>query len=360
MKKRYPILGKVKKTNFYYWALFSYKLIRSFKPIKSYFFGFKFTQFYFSPSFIWNGKKTSVKYQILIKKKLNFFKKRGDIRRFVLFKVGSYAWKRFIFRRKMYRHFFEYKCKNKNLFRRSTKLDLSSHTIVKKAQFRLKRMYSKKIKRIKRPFNVKHKFNRLFYINRKVFQNIFNYPLFRQKRFNNSFSYLFKKNYKFLLNSFNFNLVSLLIKSRFVFTKEQALFLIKNKFVFLNGFNKVSIYQTAKQNDIIQLVLHKSYFFFFKRILSSLRLLKKKTGYRVWLLTRFLFNFYKQSPTNIPKWVDKLMYYRLDVPKFLEVDYTILTTVILYKPKYLYETDLYTFKYLNYFLLRLYVWKYIV
>jgi hypothetical protein len=181
----------------------------------------------------------------------------------------------------MYRHFFEYKCKNKNLFRRSTKLDLSSHTIVKKAQFRLKRMYSKKIKRIKRPFNVKHKFNRLFYINRKVFQNIFNYPLFRQKRFNNSFSYLFKKNYKFLLNSFNFNLVSLLIKSRFVFTKEQALFLIKNKFVFLNGFNKVSIYQTAKQNDIIQLVLHKSYFFFFKRILSSLRLLKKKTGYRV-------------------------------------------------------------------------------
>jgi hypothetical protein len=54
------------------------------------------------------------------------------------------------------------------------------------------------------------------------------------------------------------------------------------------------------------------------------------------------------------------MYYRLDVPKFLEVDYTILTAVILYKPKYLYETDLYTFKYINYFLLRLYIWKYII
>jgi len=360
MKKRYPILGKTKKTNFYYWALFSYKLIRSFKPIKSYFFGFKFTQFYFSPALAWIGKKTSIKYQVLIKKKLNFFKKRGEIRRFVLFKVGSYSWKRFIFRRKMYKHFFEYKVKNKTFLRKPTKMDFLNQTVVKKAKFRLKRMYSKKIKRIKRPLNVKHKFNRLFYINRKVFQSIFTSSLFRQKRFNSSFSYLFKKNYKSLLNSFNLSLINILIKSRFVFTKEQAVFLIKNDFVFLNGFNKVDLYQITKKKDIIQLILHKNYFFFFKRILSNLRLLKKKTGYRVWLLTRFLFNFYKQSPTNIPKWVDKLMYYRLDVPKFLEVDYTILTAVILYKPKYLYETDLYTFKYINYFLLRLYIWKYII
>jgi hypothetical protein len=181
----------------------------------------------------------------------------------------------------MYKYFFDYKCKNKILLRKTTKLDLANRTIVKKAQFRMKSMYSKKIKRIKRPINVKHKFNRLFYTNRNVFQTIFNYSLFRQKRFNNMFSYLFKKNYKSLLNSFNFNLVNLLIKSRFVFTKEQAVFLIKNKFVFLNGFNKLSIYQTVKKNDIIQLLVHKSYFFFFKRILSNLRLLKKKTGYRV-------------------------------------------------------------------------------
>lgn len=49
------------------------------------------------------------------------------------------------------------------------------------------------------------------------------------------------------------------------------------------------------------------------------------------------------------------MYYKLDVPKFLEVDYTILSLVVLYKPKALYETDFYTFKYINYFLLRLYI-----
>lgn len=359
MKKRYPILGKTKKTNFYYWALFSYRLIRSFKATKSHFFGFKFTQFYFSPSLIQNSKKTSVKYQTLIKKKLNFFKKRGDIRRFILFKVGSYAWKRFIFRRKLYKHFFNYKCKSTLSFRKPRKFDLLNNTLSKKTNFRLRSMYSKKIKRIKRPLNVKHRFNKLFYINRQVFQTVFKYPLFRQKRFNNFFSYLFKKNYKILLNSFNLTLINLLIKARFVFTKDQAIFLIKNKFVFLNGFNVFNIHQIVQKNDRIQLIIHKSYFFFFKRILSNLRLLKKKTGYRVWLLTRFLFNFYKQSPTNIPKWVDKLMYYKLDVPKFIEVDYTILTLIILYKPKSLYETDLYTFKYINYFLLRLYVWKYI-
>jgi len=53
------------------------------------------------------------------------------------------------------------------------------------------------------------------------------------------------------------------------------------------------------------------------------------------------------------------MYYKMDVPKFLEVDYTVLTAVVLYTPKSVYEVDLYTFKYINYFLLRLYTWKYI-
>lgn len=181
----------------------------------------------------------------------------------------------------MYKHFFAYKCKLKTLPRKPTKFDFLNNSIAKKTQFRLKSMYSKKIKRIKRPLNVKHKFNRLFYINRKIFQNIFNYSIFRQKRFNNYFSYLFKKNYKLLLNSFNFSLINLLIKSRFVFTKEQAVFLIKNQFVFLNGLTMSNPYQSAKKNDLIQLILHKSYFFFFKRILSNIRLLKKKTGYRV-------------------------------------------------------------------------------
>ena len=359
MKKRYPILGCTKKTNFYYWALFSYRLIRSFKPTKSRFFGFKFTQFYFSPSVFQQTRKRSLKYKTLLKKKLNFFKKRGEIRRFILFRVGSYAWKRFIFRRKIYKHFLNYKCKIKTLTRKKTKFDIYTNSLAKKAQFKVKHMYSKKIRRIKRPLNVKHKFNRLFYINRKIFQKIFNYPDFRQHRFNNYFSYLFKKNYKHTLKSFNLNIVHLLIKSRFVFTRDQAHFLIKNNFVFLNGYPVLTTLHTASINNTIQLIICKSYYYYFKRLLSNLRLLKKKTGYRVWLLTRFLFNFYKQSPTNIPRWVDKLMYYKIDVPKFLEVDYTVLTAVVLYTPKSVYEVDLYTFKYINYFLLRLYTWKYI-
>lgn len=63
---------------------------------------------------------------------------------------------------------------------------------------------------------------------------------------------------------------------------------------------------------------------------------------------------------NIPKWVSKLVYYKLDVPKFLEVDYTLLCSIILYYPNPLFETDIYNIKYINLSLLRLYNWKYIV
>lgn len=360
MKKRFPILGKTRKSSFYYWALFSYRLLRSFKTIKSYFFGFKFTQFYFTPSIRQIYKKKTIKYKTLIKRKLNFLKKRGDIRRFVLFRTGSYAWKRFIFRRKIYKHFFNYRYCIKSNIKKTSKLNIYANYLGKKSRFKVKSMYSKKIKRIKRPLNIKHKFNRLFYTNRSIFQKLFHRKHLTQKHFNSTFSFLFKKNYKLLIKSFNFSIVNILIRSRLVFTRAQANFLILNRFVFINGKSVDTTNTYSSIGSVIQIIIHKSYYFFFKRMLSNLRILKKKTGYRVWLLTRFLFNFYKQSPTNVPKWVDKLMYYRLDVPKYIEVDYTVLTVIILYTPKYIYETDIYTFKYINYFLLRLYSWKYII
>lgn len=360
LRKRYPILGKTRRNNFYYWALFSYKLIRSFKATKSKFFGFKFTQFYFTPSFKNISKRKLTRYLILKKKKLNLFKRRGDIRRSILFKAGSYSWKKFVFRRKLYKNFFNYKLISTKGVKKKFKFNFTESLLYRKNKSRLKSSYFKKIKRIKKPLNVKHKFNRVFYSNRRIFSTLIINRHLRQYRFNNCFSFLFKKNYKSLLKTFNLNVVNVLIKSRFIFTKQQALFLINNNYVFVNGVNVSNKDFCVNVNDYIQLIVSKPYYYYFKRILSNIRLLKKKTGYRVWRLTRFSFNFYKQSATNIPRWVDKLMYNRLDIPKFLEVDYTVLAVVVLWYPKYFHELDFYTTKYINYFLFRLYTWKYIV
>jgi hypothetical protein len=54
------------------------------------------------------------------------------------------------------------------------------------------------------------------------------------------------------------------------------------------------------------------------------------------------------------------MYLRFDIPKFVELDYTILTSIIIYIPNFFFEFDYYFLKFLNLSLLRLYNWKYIV
>ncbi len=48
------------------------------------------------------------------------------------------------------------------------------------------------------------------------------------------------------------------------------------------------------------------------------------------------------------------MYFKEDVPKFLEVDYINMTLVIIYNSNNLLEMDYYNLKYLNTYLSRLY------
>lgn len=295
-----------------------------------------------------------------MRKKFGFFKKWNNIRRVVLFRAGSYGWKKSIFRRKLFKFFGKYNTKKTKNIHKNYKFDLYNSKLIKRNSYHVKATYKKKPKRVKKPLNIKFKFNRTFYNNRKIFQSFFGYSNLRQFKFNNKFSQLFKKSYYKIINTFEFNVVNLLIKSRFVFTTSQAKQLISKNHVYINGSNNISAFTTVSLNSRIQLIISRNYYYYFKRLLSNIQALKKQTGYRVWRLTRFMFNFYKQSAKNIPSWVDSLMYYKLDVPKFLEVDYTTLTSIILYQPNPIYEGNYYTAKYINFFLIRLYNWKYVV
>lgn len=156
-------------------------------------------------------------------------------------------------------------------------------------------------KKIKAPLNTTKKFSRLFFTNRKIFESLMGFKSLRQLRFTRYFSNFFKKNFLSIIYSLEFNITNILIKSRFTFTKQGAISLLKNNFVFLNGSCINSEHVTLKVSDRLQLIISKSFFYYYRRYLSTLQALKKKTGYRVWLLTRFMFNFFKQSMKNIPK-----------------------------------------------------------
>jgi hypothetical protein len=52
------------------------------------------------------------------------------------------------------------------------------------------------------------------------------------------------------------------------------------------------------------------------------------------MLNRFKFNFYKQSTTRIPTFIDRVMFFYEDLPKFFEADFLTLTfTIVLLKNK---------------------------
>lgn len=358
-KRKYPLVGLPGKMTFYYWASFSYHKIKGFRILRNKFFGFKFTQFYFTPSILLLKQQKYKTYLISLRKKISFFKKTNTIDKSTLFRVGSYSWKRIIFRRSLWKMINNIKTKNqlkkpikKTSFLNKTRLNKSnSYTLVKKSK-----LVNKKIKA---PLNTKKKFNRLFFTNRKIFESLMGFRSLRQLRFTRYFSNFFKKNFLSIIYSLEFNITNILIKSRFTFTKQGAISLLKNNFVFLNGFCINSEHVTLKVSDRLQLIISKSFYYYYRRYLSNLQALKKKTGYRVWLLTRFMFNFFKQSMKNVPKWVYKLSHYKLDVPKFLEVDYSILCSIVVYYPNPLFEMNFYNMKYINLALLRLYNWKYI-
>jgi ribosomal protein S4 len=358
-KKRYPILATPKKHSFYYWTRFSYRKIKSFNINKIKFFGFKFTQFYLTPHFSLLKKNNFKKSLLILKKKIAFLKKTDNIKRIVLFRVGSRAWKKSIFRKKLWTFFNKFHIQKSRHFNKK-KFDLYNGKIKKKSTYFLKSTKIHQKKKNKQPINVKHKFNRFFFQNRKVFQAFFGKIGLRQHKFTKMFSNFFKKNTYSLLTSFEFVISNILIRSRFVFTKEQAYDLVRKHLVFVNGSLITNIHYTLTVGDRLQLILNKRFFFFYRRTLSNLQYLKKYTGFRVWRLVRFLSNIHKQPAKNIPNWVMLLMYYRIDVPRFLEVDYTILTSIILYKPMFIFEYNYYNLKFVNYFLIRLYNWKYII
>ena len=350
-KNKFTILGKTSRKNFYYWAAFSKNKIKVFTIRRSKLFLFRFTQFYFSPSIEHLRKKRVIKCIICLRKKISFLKKVNNIDKNILFRVGSRSWKKNIFRKKSWLFF------NKFLTKKTTPTNSIKSPKANNYKF-VKSVFSKR-KKIKPLFNAKFKFQRVIYNNRLIFQHFFNFKKMRQHKFTKYFNSFFKSSFTKLILKLEFSLINILIRSKFVFSKENANILINKNIVFVNGYLCQTSNKSLNVGDRVQLLLTKNYYYYFRRFLSSAQQLKKKVGPHIWRLTRFLSNMNKQIPTNIHKWIPSLKYYRIDVPRYLEVDYVFLACIIIYKPMFLFEYNYYNVKYINFNLMRLYSWKYL-
>jgi hypothetical protein len=132
---------------------------------------------------------------------------------------------------------------------------------------------------------------------------------------------------------------------------------------FINGKIVKSNTIQCVPNDIIQLIISKWYYIFFRWVVhwTKLRTLKlKRLVYRKGLSSKYRsMKSKKQKSYTIPDWVFTTKYDASDIKPFMEVDFFTLSIVIIYEPYITYYTTPSTLGLPKTQLYRLYNWKYI-
>ena len=201
---------------------------------------------------------------------------------------------------------------------------------------------------------INKKFNIRLYNNRQVIKELFFTLFCRQHQLTKFLVKLSKyKNFDILKKLQSTLLISLVSSQLFLF-KQDVIFFLKFYGVYVNGVSCYQPHRILKPGDIIQLPIIDTFFFFFKhtRFLHIYFLTKYKKKFSKLSLT-YGKNFLQRS-YYMPNWIYKLVYFFSDVPKNIEIDYSMLTFIVLYNPTIYFDTHLIFNFNLSFFLFRLY------
>ncbi len=162
---------------------------------------------------------------------------------------------------------------------------------------------------------------------------------------------------KKLVFFFEFSLFNILIQSHFLVFKKDIFFFLKNNLVFVNGVVVSNKFFFLKIGDCVQLILNNEYYYYFRNFNKIL----KSFNYKIRLNVRKLFlkkkDLYKQKSSRAPGWVEKIIFNKQIIPKYLEVDFFSLTSFIIRHPANYFENNFVFLKFLSYFNIRIYNWK---
>lgn len=287
-------------------------------------------------------KSKYLKNLIVFKKKVSLLKRKDKLKNFLLLRTNVL---------RNYKLFNAFTSTNKNML--VTKNSPLFNTVMKK-----KKSFSNY--EVSKILELKKRWYKFFSTNRNVLKRFLNIEKNKQFQITKTFSKKIKATSLTNLLQFEFSLFNCLLRSRIVFTLEESKFLINNSFVFVNGVLVTNPNYFLKLGDVINIRFSKKYFYFYKTNFNSKLKLTHAVGYRLWRLNRFKNNFYKQSPIGIPDWIFKLSFFFEDVPSFLEVDYISLSFGLIKYPINYYDYNYYFNKFISFYLMRLYNWKYVI
>lgn len=176
--------------------------------------------------------------------------------------------------------------------------------------------------------------------NRKIIKNFFCLKNKKQKFINKLLTAKTHIPQKKIYTNFEFNIVNILLRSQFFFFKADAVFFLQKGCVFLNGQRVFNINTTCVLGDRVQLVICQNYYFYFRTKKNFLTLFLKKLNKKYYRSLKVKLDFYKQRSRYYPNWVFKMIHFYNDVPSFLEIDFTIMTSIIFTKPHFFYDFNI--------------------
>jgi len=194
---------------------------------------------------------------------------------------------------------------------------------------------------------------KLFYYlnNRKILKNIFKKEKKKEYYLNKFLKKIIKNKNKKFVDFFEFSVKNILLISNFILSKKDLNFFINNNYIYLNKKILRNNNYILKINDIISIVFNKYYYFLYKNYLNNFNLNFIKYN-----------NFLRRNKNNNFKneflFLNKFLFFKNDVPNFIEVDYISMSIFLVYNNIFNYSSH--ELKILNIFLKRLNNWKYIV
>jgi len=202
-------------------------------------------------------------------------------------------------------------------------------------------------------FDYRYKINKYVNDNRNLILSFFKYNLKRKYKKNKFISKLVKLPFNFFLNTFEFSLSNILLRSSFFFNNRDIIFFLNNGYFFLNGSLLKNFNYVLNLNDVFMLSFSKYYFLYYKYTINNIYNNNKISNY-----------VFKKNQNNkfekLPMWLFNTFFIKEDLPNFLEIDFLTLSLKIVYKPFFYNEYNFMFFKLLNFYQKRLYNWKKII
>lgn len=195
--------------------------------------------------------------------------------------------------------------------------------------------------------------------NRSILSFFLKKKIKNKRKFNKFIKNLIKKPFYSFILYFEFSLISICLRSQLFFNENDVNFFLKNKYILINNTPATNIISVLNIGDRLNIVFDKYYYYYYRNVVNNINYSMIKLGNYNFIMDQKKHDFNKQSKSHTPKWLTNLMYFREDIPNYIEVDFLSMSLIILYKPLFN-ELDFNKLKFLNYFQRHLYNWKSII